>query len=213
MCSCLTRNFDAHWRALSFTATTAATTVSSASGASCTTLGSPYPLFAAALLPTERKVVASAARGLACAVGKIGVSAVLEPYLSRVIHALNHLVQPAGEEERATAASAAARGSRNGSSGSHSGSRSRSRGMGSVGPGSNGGGGLSPTRTGSRPALPDPRARVRLHVLVLLEAIAVKEAKVLYPHWALFLGGGGVGTGEGDLGYTFGVYVLLGGQA
>lgn len=142
-------------------------------------------------------MLASATRGLACSVGKAGVSAVLEPYLSRVIHALNHLVQPAGRGERVALAAAASRssGGRAGVS-SNSGSQSRSRGRG-FGQGGDGDGALPSSTTGSRSALPNPRARVRLQALALLEAIAAKDAKALYPHWALFFGGQGAQAEEG----------------
>lgn len=166
VCSSLTRNFVAHWR------TFASTALPSSDAAASATFSSQAP--------AERKVLASATRGLACAVGKGGVSSVLEPYLARVVHALNHLVQPAGDAEKAAVATAAARG---GGGGSNSGSRSRSRGRGF----GHGGGGASPTRwSGSSSSLADPRARVRLQALTLLEAIAAKNAKSLYPHWALF---------------------------
>lgn len=195
MCSCLTENFVGHWRA--FTAPSAATAASTAGDSSTT--GSSF-----AGEPAERKVLASATRGLACAVGKGGVSSVLEPYLARVVVALNHLVQPAGEGEKTAAAAAAARGG-----GSTSGSRSRSHGRGVVG--RFGGGGLSPTRAAVSSSssslslsssLADPRTRVRLQALTLLEAMASKDAKSLYPHWALFFapcspGEEASGTGEG----------------
>lgn len=125
----------------------------------------------------------------------------LEAHLARIIHALNHLVQPASEAEReAVAASAAGR------RGSNSGSRSRSRGR--VSGGLEDDTGLSPTRVSAAAGavvtpvgssfLVDPRARVRLQALALLEALAVKDAKRLYPHWPLFFaicdqGVGGVG--------------------
>lgn len=110
-------------------------------------------------------------------------------------------MQPASEAEReAVAASAAGR------RGSNSASRSRSRGR--VSGGLEDGTGLSPTRVSAAAgavippvgssSLVDPRARVRLQALALLEAIAVKDAKRLYPHWPLFFaicdqGVGGVG--------------------
>lgn len=139
-------------------------------------------------------MLASTTRGLACAINKSGVSPVLEPYLARVVHALNHLVQPAGDEERAAAAARGVSGSVGGGSRSTSGSRSRSRssrglsGYGGIGSGGGGGSsGVSPTRSSASASLSDPRARVRLQALTLLESIAAKDPKSLYQHWALFL--------------------------
>lgn len=113
----------------------------------------------------------------------------LEPYLARVVHALNHLVQPAGEGEKLAAARRGTSGNSGGGGGgsrSTSGSRSRSsRGFGGQ-TGSGGSGGLSPTRSSASASLADPRARVRLQALTLLESMAAKDAKSLYPHWALF---------------------------
>lgn len=172
MCSPLTNNFVAHWRAF-------------ASAAAAATQPSPGA-------PAERKVLASAARGLACAVSKGGVAPVLEPYLARVVHALNHLVQPAGEGERATAAAA----SRGGGSSSASGSRSRGRDFGGLGRGA-ARAGMSPARTSAAASLADLRARVRLQAVGLLEAMAVKDSKSLYPHWALFFPPCGFGPSLG----------------
>lgn len=127
--------------------------------------------------PAEHKVLASAARGLACAVNKAGVAPALGPYLSRVVHALNHLVQPArpGVHE-------SGRGQSGG--GGNSGSRSRSRESSWDKIGLTGG--LSPMRSGTRHALPDTPSRVRLQSIILLEAIASKDPKALYSYWALF---------------------------
>eukprot|EP00903_Cladosiphon_okamuranus_P013629 g12693.t1 len=198
VCSCLTRNFVEHWRAFPSSSPPDAAAVSSAA-----TGGG-----AAA----ERKVLASATRGLACAVSKSAAAAVLGPYLARVVHALNHLVQPAEGAEKAAAAAQGFSGGGGGSrstSGSRSWSRS-SRGFGGHGGSGGGGGGggggsgsgMSPTRSSASASLSDPRARVRLQALTLLESMAAKDAKSLYPHWALFLppyvpgvanGGGGGG--------------------
>ncbi|CAM9267614.1 unnamed protein product, partial [Sphacelaria rigidula] len=177
VCSCLTRNFNAHWHSFAASATTMTDTTTTATAPSTTASGGSGPNFASTpgILSTERKILASATRGLACAVGKTG--------------------------KAAAAVTTAGRGGSATRRGSHSGSRSRSRGAGSVGPAGGGddggGGGVSPLRTGTRSsALLDPRARVRLQSLALLEAVAVKDAKILYPHWALFLGGGEAGNGE-----------------
>lgn len=136
----------------------------------------------------------------------------LEPYLTRVVHALNHLVQPAEGTEKAAAAARGVGGGAGGGSRSTSGSRSRSRssrGFGGHGGGGGGrgSGGLSPMRSAAAAAsLSDPRARVRLQALTLLESMAAKDAKGLYPHWVLFFapnvpgvanGGGGGGGGDG----------------
>lgn len=184
ICSSLTQNFVKHWRAFTppssppSSSTTTATAAPTGSPAGASGGGGA----------AELKVLASTTRGLACAINKSGVSPVLEPYLARVVHALNHLVQPAGEGERAAAAAAAARGvggSAGGGSRSTSGSRSRSRSSRGIG-GYRGSGGVSPTRSSASASLSDPRARVRLQALTLLESIAVKDAKSLYQHWALF---------------------------
>ena len=187
VCSCLTQNFVKHWRALSSSsppprAAAPASIAAAAAGSSAANGGGGA---------AERKVLASATRGLACAVSKSGATAVLDPYLARVVHALNHLVQPAEGAEKAAAA--AARGAAGGGgSRSTSGSRSRSRSSrgfgGHVGSGGGGGGsgGVSPTRSSASASLSDPRARVRLQAVTLLESMAAKDAKSLYPHWVLF---------------------------
>ncbi|CAN0473348.1 unnamed protein product, partial [Ectocarpus sp. 12 AP-2014] len=160
-CSCLTRNFVAHWRAFasssSLPSATAAAAVSRATpgGGSC---GGPG----------ERKILASATRGLACAIGKAGVSPVLEP------------------SGAATTAAATRGASGRGRSRSTSGSRSRSRNGRGFGEYGGGAGGVSPTRSSASASLADPRARVRLQALALLESMAAKDAKSMYPHWALF---------------------------
>ncbi|CAN0321606.1 unnamed protein product [Pylaiella littoralis] len=186
VCSSLTKNFVKHWRVF---------TPSSSSSSSSTTIAAvESPAGASSGGAAALKVLASTTRGLACAINKSGVSPVIEPYLARVVHALNHLVQPAGEGERAATAAAAARGvSGSGGGGSRSTSGSRSRGRSSIGLGGYGGsgggsgsGGVSPTRSSASASLADPRARVRLQALTLLESIAVKDAKSLYQHWALF---------------------------
>lgn len=151
--------------------------------------------------------------------GKGGVSSVLEPYLARVVHALNHLVQPAGGEEIRMTAAAKGRGgggSRSGSShrghrdsvggsgGSQSRSQSRGRDFSPVGSVA-GGGEVSPARSSASVSVADPRARVRLQAINLLGTMAAKDGKALYPHWALFFppyASCGVGdeTGSGTAG-------------
>ncbi|CAN0144766.1 unnamed protein product, partial [Ectocarpus fasciculatus] len=181
-CSCLTRNFVAHWRAFASSSSSSspstATTAAAAAAAAAAAVSRGAPSGGGGGGPGERKILASATRGLACAIGKAGVSPVLEPYLAR-----------RGASGRGTSRST-------------SGSRSRSRngrGFGNYSGGTGGAGGVSPTRSSASASLADPRARVRLQALALLEAMAAKDAKSLYPHWALFFAPYVPGTvGGGD---------------
>eukprot|EP00752_Nemacystus_decipiens_P015738 g14050.t1 len=207
VCSCLTQNFVKHWRAFSPCPPTRAAAPASATTAP-TAIAVPSAITGGGGV-AERKVLASATRGLGCAVSKSGAAAVLEPYLARVVHALNHLVQPAEGAEKAAAAARGTAGG--GGSSSTSGSRSRSRSSkgfgGHVGGGGGGGGGggsgscgVSPTRSSASASLSDPRARVRLQALTLLESMAAKDAKSLHPHWVLFFAPYAPGTAHGGSG-------------
>ncbi|CAM9169386.1 unnamed protein product [Ectocarpus sp. 13 AM-2016] len=160
-CSCLTRNFVAHWRA--FASSSSPCTATAAAAVSRST-----PSGSGCGGPGERKILASATRGLACAIGKAGVSPVLEP------------------SGAATTAAATRGASGRGRSRSTSGSRSRSRNGRGFGEYGGAAGGVSPTRSSASASLADPRARVRLQALALLESMAAKDAKSMYPHWALF---------------------------
>lgn len=200
----LTQNFIAHWRAFASPSPSLSTSsISSSAGGAAPAVVPPSSGGGGSGgggAPAERKVLASATRGLAFAIGKGGVSPVLEPYLARVVHALNHLVQPAGEGERSAAITGRGVSGRSGGGGSGkstSGSRSRSTGFGGYRGSGSGGGGVSPTRSSASASLADPRARVRLQALTLLESMAAKDPKTLYPHWALFFAPYVPGTADG----------------